>query len=313
MSEQVRRGLRLAVAAVFTVMALVLGACSGSEPSSGQPGPGQTTTTATARPVVDPQPCDDTACPPLPVGDDDAIGDSGVDGGGTEAVTAYLDRVLDDLERRWDGWSEGLDWGSFTAGRVLVEPGEQFASDCIFSEDDEEQIIIAADTPNAIFCGVDVAADGEGLEREGSVVLPVLTFADIWEGQLLGRPSNFLGDFTAAIIVAHEYGHNVVQRSAEVWDVGRPVGDNNELIADCLAGTWAATVFERSDLSPTDIVQAVALMTNIADAEPGQGHGTGPQRIAALSRGFAGRFEGQGHPVTCFQAYWPELIEAQQA
>lgn len=299
-------GRLVAALAGAMVMTLLLAACGGIE-IDGQ----ATTSTPTERTAVDPQPCLDADCPALPVGEDMAVDDAGVDPGDPASVTAYLDAVLDDLDRRWDGWAADLDWGTMTAGRVLVEPGQTFTTECVDNEN--QQLVVEADTPNAFYCGIDTAPDGNDLERLGSVVLPVLTFADIWDGRLLGDRSNFLGDFSAAIIVAHEYGHNVVNRAARQWDTAQPPGENNELIADCLAGTWAATVFERSDLSASDIVQAVVLMSKVADPEPGLGHGTQAQRIAALTRGFAGRFQGQGHPVSCFQSYWPQLIEVQRA
>ncbi|GAB20899.1 hypothetical protein GOPIP_001_00240 [Gordonia polyisoprenivorans NBRC 16320 = JCM 10675] len=231
-----------------------------------------------------------------------------------QKVSGYLTSVLDDLDSTWTPWFRELGWGDPAPGRVLVEAGDTYRSGC---EDADGAIVVTSDTPNAFFCGVDKARDGGGTRVEGSVILPVEAFVGIWTGTFLVQGpldsiGGFQGEFTAATVVAHEYGHTVVDRivrAGHLPDSRGPRGENSELIADCLAGNWAATVLRRDELSVTDIVQAVTLIQKIGDPEPGQGHGTSTQRIAAISRGFFGRSVnggGQGQPIGCLTEYWPE-------
>ncbi|QTI71648.1 neutral zinc metallopeptidase [Gordonia polyisoprenivorans] len=231
-----------------------------------------------------------------------------------QKVSGYLTSVLDDLDSTWTPWFRELGWGDPAPGRVLVEAGDTYRSGC---EDADGAIVVASDTPNAFFCGVDKARDGAGTRVEGSVILPVEAFVGIWTGTFLVEGpldsiGGFQGEFTAATVVAHEYGHAVVDRilrAGRLSDSRGPRGENSELIADCLAGNWAATVLRRDELSATDIVQAVTLIQKIGDPQPGQGHGTSAQRIAAISRGFFGGSVsggGQGQPIGCLAEYWPE-------
>ncbi|WP_246007679.1 neutral zinc metallopeptidase [Gordonia oryzae] len=164
---------------------------------------------------------------------------------------------------------------------------------------------------------MDKARGGARTRVEGSVILPVEAFVGIWTGTFLVHgPLDSIGgfqdEFTAATVVAHEYGHAVVDRILRAPHLPDPRGpreENSELIADCLAGNWAATVLRRDELSVTDIVQAATLIQKIGDPEPGQGHGTSTRRIAAISRGFFGRSVngcGRGQPIGCLAEYWLE-------
>ncbi|MBM7366657.1 neutral zinc metallopeptidase [Gordonia hydrophobica] len=251
--------------------------------------------------------CSIADCPELPVFSSKRLAESGVtDANASTAVPQYLGDVLDDLDAVWQDWFAALNIEEATAGRVLIRSGNSFVSDCLREELPNG---IPSDFPNAFFCPRDNQQDGAGADRQGSVILPVDTFADIWNGKLMGSDGFLLGDFSAATIVAHEYGHNVVYRLAKAYglDTG-PAGDNSELIADCFAGNWAATVFERKDLSFKEMLQAAALMISIGDAKEGQGHGTSVQRALALWRGFSDNLKRQGQPVDCLKQYWPRVL-----
>ncbi|MGO3326701.1 neutral zinc metallopeptidase [Gordonia sp. (in: high G+C Gram-positive bacteria)] len=263
---------------------------------------------AVRTPPQPPRHCTSTECPELPVFAEKSVADSGVtEQNASEAVPAYLTEVLDDLDRTWQDWFAALNIENITPGRVLIEPGETFASKCLQNSGDE----LTSDFANALFCTLDDEPDGQDVKRKGSIVLPVQTFADIWDGKLFGSDGIMLGDFTAATIVAHEYGHNVMYRLADAYGMTRsqlPSGDNPELLADCFAGNWAATVFAREDLSIKEIAQAAALIFSIGDPLPGQGHGTSIERIHALTRGFTDKLTSGGQPVTCLKNYWPESL-----
>ena len=255
----------------------------------------------------DPLYCSVTECPELPVFSSKRLPASGVESSNASTtVPKYLTDVFDDLDRGWQQWFAELNIEEITAGRVLIGSGDSFRSECLLKELPNG---IPSDFPNAFFCPRDNEPDGAGTNRQGSVILPVDTFADIWNGKLMGTQGFMLGDFSAATIVAHEYGHNVVYRLAMAYGLDEgPAGDNSELIADCFAGNWAATVFERKDLSFKEMLQAAALMISIGDARSGQGHGTSIQRAMALWKGFSANLKRQGQPGDCLKEYWPRVL-----
>lgn len=325
--------LRAAVVVVALAAVLAVAACSSSSPRTGEPTETTTatatrtgsapTTTETSSPTAttpggSPEPgtaavpgaCTPSVCPMLSAPSESLMTGRVTAANAPQTVPGYIGSVLDDLDDTWGAWFTGLRWGQPQPGRVLVKQGREFLSQCTNADGARE--LVQADTPNAFFCPLDTATTGAGQRRQGAVVLPVSTFVDIWNGRLLGTSGAFLGEFTAATVIAHEYGHNVVYRIAKSGGVPAadlPHGDNDELIADCLAGNWAATVLKRNQLSIPDIVQAVALLGQIGDARSGEGHGTSPQRIAAISLGFAGpSYNRQGQPIDCLHRYWPEVF-----
>jgi predicted metalloprotease len=110
-----------------------------------------------------------------------------------------------------------------------------------------------------------------------------------------------IGDTAFAMIVAHETAHNVQEQIGVLDD--RSVTDMQvELQADCLAGTWAATVFQRSLLEEGDIQEAARVTAEWGD-RPGQRvnpHGTPTQRVEAFFRGY-----NQGRAGICKAADFP--------
>ncbi|MCF8611794.1 neutral zinc metallopeptidase [Gordonia sp. HY285] len=294
-----RNGAKRIMSAAVSVIAtaVVMTGCA-----TGQDG---TPTRAAPQP---PAHCTTTECPELPVYSSKQIADSGVTpANASTTVPAYMTEVLDDLDRTWQEWFAELNIESITPGRVLIEPGETFTSECL----GKSESVLTSDFPNALFCTLDKQPDGQGVERTGSIVLPVQTFADIWNGRLFGSDGIMLGDFTAATIIAHEYGHNVMYRLADAYGMIEsqfPRGNDPELLADCFAGNWAGTVFARKDLSIKEIAQAAVLIFSIGDPLPDQGHGTSIERIQALTRGFTEKLTGHGQPLTCLKNYWPEAL-----
>ncbi|GAA4673763.1 neutral zinc metallopeptidase [Gordonia humi] len=292
--------IRRAAAAVAGVVVgvLVATACGGQDG------------VAVRTPPRPPVHCTVDECPDLPVYQAKRLADSGVTpANAAETVPAYMTEVLDDLDRTWSEWFAELDIEGVTPGRVLIEPGKAFASDCL----EAGSAPLSSDFANALYCARDTQPDGQGVEREGSIVLPVQTFADIWDGRLFGSDGIVLGDFTAATIIAHEYGHNVMYRLADAYGMSEsqlPVGNDPELLADCFAGNWAATVFARDDLSLREIAQAAVLIFSIGDPLPNQGHGTSVERIQALTRGFTDKLQSGGEPVTCLKNYWPQALSS---
>lgn len=120
----------------------------------------------------------------------------------------------------------------------------------------------------------------------------------------LGRRFDAPGDFAQAYVVAHEMGHhvqNLVGTSDRVrQEQQRRPNEANELSvrlelqADCLAGMWAASVYD--DLEEGDVEEAIAAAEAIGDdrlqREAGRRvnresftHGTSAQRVQWLREG----------------------------
>ncbi len=114
------------------------------------------------------------------------------------------------------------------------------------------------------------------------------------EEQLFPDLDEAFGDFSASLVLAHEYGHAVQSRALE--DAATIF---LELQADCLAGAWAGTLTERgSVLRPTkrDLEQAIGGYLDFRDplgtpASDPFAHGSAFDRVSAFAQGFG---EGSG-------------------
>ena len=111
------------------------------------------------------------------------------------------------------------------------------------------------------------------------------------------RVAQPFGDAATAIVIAHENGHHV-QDLLGLFD--QPLTSAQiELQADCLAGVWAKTVFDRGLLEEGDIGEILGLVELSGDA-PGtpvtaQGaHGNSAQRQQFFAQGYDG-----GDPGSC--------------
>jgi uncharacterized protein len=122
-------------------------------------------------------------------------------------------------------------------------------------------------------------------------------------------------DFAQAYVIAHEIGHHIqtllgtsaaVQRkSRENPDDANQLSVRLELQADCFAGVWGASVYERRILEPGDIEEGLRAAEAVGDdriQERTQGridpetftHGTSEQRGTWFRRGL-----DSGDPTDC--------------
>jgi predicted metalloprotease len=123
------------------------------------------------------------------------------------------------------------------------------------------------------------------------------------------------GDFAQAYVVAHEVGHHVQDLLGVAQAADRAVADGEapaqavsialELQADCLAGVWAHSTYERRLLERGDLDEALRAAAAVGDdriQEQTIGrvipetwtHGSSSQRRSWLLRGFEA-----GDPVAC--------------
>ncbi|MFF9981186.1 neutral zinc metallopeptidase [Streptomyces erythrochromogenes] len=223
-----------------------------------------------------------------------------------QQVADYLAARVHELDEFWTRY--------FTKVLKLQEPSVSFAlitpekgkyrSDC-------GNIEIAHDTPNAYYCTADILNPDTGYI--GAVYLPVTTMRKMWTGDIFGDQDKRIGDFAAAVLTAHEFGHHIVdelriQLSNETKTIGPPTGKWKELVADCMAGIWVRSVYESGFLQPGDFEEAVAAMEDIGDEQTAapDHHGTPQERQQALLTGYLGVPEkyAPGRPLSCIEAYW---------
>jgi hypothetical protein len=124
--------------------------------------------------------------------------------------------------------------------------------------------------------------------------------------QQFGAP----GDFAQAYVIAHEVGHHVQDllglegklREEQQSDPGRTndLSVRFELQADCLAGVWGHSTYERGLLDPSEVSEALRAATAVGDDRLGAGsreswtHGSSALRQEWFSRGF-----DSGSPNEC--------------
>jgi uncharacterized protein len=145
--------------------------------------------------------------------------------------------------------------------------------------------------------------------RDGKVYLDLGFFQEL--RSRFGAP----GDFAQAYVIAHEFGHHVQNLLGISDDVSRgqqehPDEANElsvrlELQADCFAGVWAHSAYERDLLETGDLEEGLKAAASVGDDRIQRStrgrvdpesftHGTSAQRTKWFRRGF-----DQGDPNAC--------------
>ncbi len=139
------------------------------------------------------------------------------------------------------------------------------------------------------------------------IYLDTTFFGDMLQQRLGGKDSAF----TRAYVVAHEYGHHIENLLGDMGKVRTQQGANSdavklELMADCLAGAWAAHASQVpdangevliSDITDQDISDAIQAAQTVGDDRIQQRtsgrvnpdawtHGSAQQREGAFKHGF---------------------------
>jgi uncharacterized protein len=135
-------------------------------------------------------------------------------------------------------------------------------------------------TGNAMYCGAD-----------NTIYLPT---------GFLGMMDHQFGDAALAVVIAHENGHHIqellgiLQKKA----TGQLYTIQTELQADCLAGVWMSSEFQRSHIQPGDMQHALTTFNDAGDPNGSSptapnAHGSGRQRVAAFMQGYNSGRGGQ--------------------
>lgn len=177
-----------------------------------------------------------------------------------DEYTATLQQVIASLEEYWaTALPEHFDVRYSSPSRYAYYRGEQGGPRCGGQ---------AAPPRNAFYCpaGDFIAWDETGL------MIPYYVQA---------------GDFAAAFVLAHEFGHAMQQRLPQRE---RP-GILNELQADCFAGAWSRHVQDQGLLEAGDLDEATLAVFSARDL-PGtdftdpRAHGSGFERTRAFTDGY---------------------------
>jgi uncharacterized protein len=207
--------------------------------------------------------------------------------GQTEDTTidAFLTRVIKDVDRYWTRTLRASDLPEPRVGYDWVPPGVTQPTGCG-----------PATESAAFYCSTD-----------DTIYVSQQFAAELWQGAARGLPGqsagygHATGDFGVAYVLAHEYGHNI-QHELGLFTL-RPgtTVEPFELQADCFAGAWGNSVYERGELQPGDVQEAINTALAVGDFDIGnaQHHGTPTQRRAAWLNGFR-----SGDPSLC-QRYVP--------
>jgi predicted metalloprotease len=112
------------------------------------------------------------------------------------------------------------------------------------------------------------------------------------------------GEFAAATILAHEFGHYVQHRLGWLaWAQKRHYWMGTELQADCYAGMFLRYANDAALLKPGDLQAAMQLMLSVGENMPVKpttpgAHGTSQQRLHWFTNGYT-----TGDLTTCDSVY----------
>ena len=198
-----------------------------------------------------------------------------------ETIDAFLTDLLKDIDGYWTRTLKAARLPEPQIHYDWVAPGAQVLTGCGEPAGDRA----------AFYCPAD-----------DTVYVAQQFAADLYNGVARGLPGESAGvghaggDFAVAYVLAHEYGHNL-QQELGVFDNRVTTGAKPyELQADCLAGTWANSVFKQGHLEPGDLEEATNAALAVGDFDVGnaQHHGTPEERRDALLVGYR-----SGDPSAC--------------
>jgi hypothetical protein len=229
-----------------------------------------------------------------PAGQDSVPGAPPADEGGQ-----FVAQVTRDIEEFWQREFEA-------AGREYdpVGPARTMAA--------------SSDQPGpVVFSGGTRTGCGPGSSSTGPFYCPLdeRVYIDLTFYNELSNRFGASGDFAQAYVLAHEVGHHVQhllgvdervrQLAAQDPDARNDLSVRQELQADCFAGVWAHSVYERQLLDDGDLDEGLTAASAIGDdriqerttgriSPESWTHGSAEQRARWLRRGYE-----SGNPDAC--------------
>ena len=152
-------------------------------------------------------------------------------------------------------------------GRVYVGPSE----------------VVWYDFPTFTGCGITSLGSSTYCRVDRTIYL---------DADLFARSIGELGDFAAATILAHEWGHEVQDELGIFrWAVLHRYWIGKELQADCYAGMFTRNTAALGLLHDGDLEAATSLLASLGDDErmprnSPQAHGTPIERVGWFLRGY---------------------------
>lgn len=270
-SAQAQRPRLLVITAVISV--LILTAC------------GSPSTTATSLPRSDTS-INGSEIDQLPTVPGPTAGPSTPDLSTISGQTAYLQQVFYDIQSMWNK--------EFAGSGIPYSPAQ----------------LVLFQSQVSTGCGIESANVGPFYcSGDRTVYLDIRFFSS------LEASFGVSGDFAEAYVVAHELGHhiqNLLGITSRVAATNRALPSQTnalsvrvELQADCLAGVWAHSAYQRNLLEPGDIEEALHAAQVVGDdflanargstVDPDSWtHGSSAQRQQWLTTGY-----NDGRPGAC--------------
>jgi predicted metalloprotease len=270
--------LRLAAIAALAAILALLSACGSSAGTK----PAATPAPATPAPTASSSPVDGTEIDQLPSVPSPTVTPSPPDLSTPAGQAAFLRQVFTDIQAVWSK--------DFAASGLTYAPAR----------------LVLFQSQVATACGTESAEVGPFYCPGDRAV-----YLDLQFFQSLAKQFGVSGDFAEAYVVAHEVGHhiqNLLGITGRVSAAGQ--GSNAlsvkvELQADCFAGVWAHSTYERKLLEPGDIEEALkaaqvvgddylARASNTAVDPDSWTHGSSAQRQQWFTTGYH-----DGRPEAC--------------
>lgn len=234
------------------------------------------------------------------------LGGTGLDGGVGSLRPSEGEPAASPLDPANDPDAELVDFLSFVLDDVQAEWTELFRLSGL--EYERAELVV--------FEGATESACGGAVDAVGPHYCPLdeRVYLDLDFFRQLSERYGARGDFAQAYVLAHEIGHHVqnllgtmerVQTAQPSSEDPNELSIRLELQADCFAGVWGYSTFQRDLLESGDLEEALNAAAAVGDdrlQERTGGrvnpetwtHGTAEQRMEWFTRGF-----DQGDPSSC--------------
>lgn len=233
-------------------------------------------------------------------------GGTGIDGGVDSFEPVQGQPASEPLDRATDPDAELVDFMSFVLDDVQAEWSELFRLSGL--EYKTAELVIFDDFTQSACGGAAEAIGPHYCPIDQRVYLDLVFFRE------LSQRYGARGDYAQAYVVAHEIGHHVqnllgtmerVQKAQASAEDPNDLSIRLELQADCFAGVWGYSTFQRDLLESGDLEEAINAAAAVGDDQIQQRatgrvnpetwtHGSSEQRMEWFQRGFE-----TGDPQSC--------------